>query len=75
MSDIDDKLNEMHKDLRDTRDSLTRKMETQEELARENLQIQHSIRSILVSLRDNTWHQFQIIRGHLLDFIKYVKGD
>ena len=57
--DIKDKLEEIHKDVR--------------ELRKENTESHGAIATILMSIRENTWHQFKLIHDKLLDLFSWEK--
>ena len=57
--DIKDKLEEIHKDVR--------------ELRKENTEAHGAIATILMSIRENTWHQFKLIHDKLLDLFSWEK--
>jgi hypothetical protein len=59
--DINEKLDEISKDVK--------------EMRKENLEAHGSIAIILISMRDNTWHQFETIRRHLMKLFNWDKPE
>jgi len=62
--DIKDKLEEIHKDVRQTRD-----------MVKDNLAIQEKLHTILLTIRDNTWHQFKQIHDKLMELLSWGKKE
>jgi hypothetical protein len=55
--DIKDKLEEIHKDVREIKES------------------QNSLVTVMVSLRDNTWHQFKVIHDKLMELFSWGRKE
>lgn len=45
------------------------------DLRRENIEAHNSIKWLLTTMRDNLHHYYESIRGHILSFLKWSKGD
>ena len=58
--DMNEKLEEIHKDVRQTRD-----------MVRDNLAIQEKFYNILLTIRDNTWHQYKQIHDKLMELFSW----
>lgn len=58
----------------DTEDRHKQIMEKLHEMHQHNVESHGAIATILISIRENTWHQFKLIHDKLLDLFSWNKG-
>lgn len=69
MMDPNDKLEEIHKDVR----AIDRKIDEHTRLHHEQIGLMSSIYNVLISMRDNTWHQYKRLTERLQELLGWDK--